>query len=560
MHRHQTTEPSAPPGRPGAKLGVWELLIVASLGAAYTARWAIRVGEGISWDQQNYQHYGAYALLSGRLDYDLAPASFQTWLNPLLYVPNYWLVNHLPPVAAGGVMAAVQGLNFVLLYALARMIFNSTTRWLSIAIALLSGVVGMSDPFLFSQLGTTDSDYLVSLPVLSAVCCICWAVGSDPPEKRKCLAVGTAGVLLGIAAGLKWTCFVYVVGMTVAILALWRSLQMDLRRFVFYGAGGVAGFLATGGFWSWHLWEQYRNPIFPYWNNWFNSPWNVPSDFRDERFLPQSFNAAVSYPFQWLLGQHPTSESPFRDARFAILTVLVAVAAAVAIARWVERTGGFSEQIRGSETDASRTQLALLLLFSVVSYLVWLRLFAIQRYLSPLTLLSGMLILVVLEYLLRSRNASLAAFVLLASFCLYWMRTEPKYWRRPYGPDWFGIKLAPEAQLPDTLFVMLGGGPMGYVVPFLPATARTVRLINSTIPRDADTELVRRAGEIISQHRGPIRSLAVEPLGEDDFAYLRRFRLTLDQSECKKFESIMDQFTTCPITRQNAPITEDKSP
>ena len=539
---------------------LWELGLAAALAVYYTTRWAIRAGQGISWDQLNYHHYGAYALLHGRLDYDVAPGGMQTWLNPLVYVPQYWLVNHFSPIVASSIIAAVQGLNFVLLYALARMIFRRSAPGLAAGIAVLSGVAGMSDPFLFSQLGTTDSDYLVSIPVLAAICCLCWAIDGGKPQKRQFAAFGLAGLFLGLAAGLKWTCFVYVVGMTVALAALWRILQMDLRRLAFYAAGGVAGFLATGGFWSWHLWNQFGNPIFPYWNNWFESPWNVPADFRDTRFLPQTFRAAISYPFQWLLGLHPTSESPFQDARFAFLTVLVPIAAAVAIARWIERLGAASGENRASGTPASRAHLSLLLLFAVVSYVIWLRLFAIQRYLSPLTLLSGLLLLAALEYSLPNRNASLAAFVLLASFCLYWMRTEPKYWRRPYGSDWFGIRLAPEAQQPDTLFIMLGGGPMSYVVPYLPASSRTVRLIPSAIPRDSETELSRRAAEILAHHAGPMRSLSIEPLQDADFADLKRFGLVLVQQACRQFPSATDQFTTCPLTPQVPPAAKDQAP
>ncbi len=92
---------------------------------------------------------------------------------------------------------------------------------------------------------------------------------------------------------------------------------------------------------------------------------------------------------------------------------------------------------------------------------------------------------------------------------------------------------------------------MGYVVPSLPASSRTVRFIDSTIPENGtETELVRRAREIIAQHSGPIRSLSLEPLAEADFNYLRRFGLTLDQSGCKQFRSDVDVFTTCPMAKQ----------
>ena len=119
-------------------------------------------------------------------------------------------------------------------------------------------------------------------------------------------------------------------------------------------------------------------------------------------------------------------------------------------------------------TLAARGPLWLLLTFATISYVIWIRLFSIQRYLSPLTLLSGLLLVLALDYLISNRTTKLAGFFLLAVFSFCWMKAETSDWRVPYGTDWFGIKLPAEAEVPDTLFIMLGGGPMGYVVPSLP--------------------------------------------------------------------------------------------
>ena len=560
MNNRESIPPASLPSLPGTTQLLCELVVVASIGAAYTANWVLRTGKGVGWDQKNYQYYGAYALLSGRLDYDLAPGGMQSWLNPLVYIPQFWLVNHLSPMAAASIFAAVQALNGVLIYALARLVFRSGARWLAVGIALLATVAGMSDPYLFAQLGSTESDYFVSLPVLGALCCLGWAIGSESAQLRRGVAYGAAGFLLGVAAGLKWTCFVYVVGMTAALLILWRPLRLDLRRFLSYAAGGVLGFLPAGGLWSWHLWSQYRNPTFPYWNDLFRSPWHIPSDFRDMRFLPQSTEAAISFPFQWLVGLHPTSETPFRDARFAILAVLVAVVIAALIGKWLARIWSPAGEVKTSNLAASPAHLWLLLTFSVISYIVWIRLFAIQRYLSPLTLLSGLLILVALDLLLPERSAKLAAWVLLASFSLYWMETEPKSWRQPYGSEWFGVHLAAEARAPNTLFVMLGGGPMGYIVPFLPPSSRVLGLREIPPLEQAETALFRRAQEIIARHSGPIRSLSVEPLADVDSDHMKRFGLILDPEGCRRFRSETDQFTTCPMSRQHTPEAPPTTP
>src|SRR6476660_3809406 len=66
----------------------WAVVLGSLLaGAAYT--WF--AGEDINWDWRNYHEYGAFALLNGRFDQDVAPGGFQTFLNPLPYLPAYLL-------------------------------------------------------------------------------------------------------------------------------------------------------------------------------------------------------------------------------------------------------------------------------------------------------------------------------------------------------------------------------------------------------------------------------------------------------------------------------------
>jgi hypothetical protein len=541
-------------GLPGTK----EILLVAVLGMLFTAIWSIGQGKGISWDQQNYHHYNVYAWLNGRMDHDVAPGGQQSWFNPLPYVPQYWLVNHVPPAVAGAIFGAWVGLNFALVYALARLVLVQCGALLAVGMALACLAVGFSDPPFLALIGTTDADQLVSLPVLGSLCLVCWAVSPGRTEKQQNRAYAWAGILLGAAAGLKWTCFVYALGMTLTLVVLWRLLRMNLRRFTWFAAGGVLGYLPMGGYWNWVLWTHFDNPFFPYWNRYFRSAWAGISNYRDMRFPPQSVEAAITYPFQWFVGLHPSSESPFRDARFALLSVLIPICVAVLIGhlaarRWAHR----GENVEQNQL-ASREHQWLLLTFGLLSYVAWIKVFAIQRYLTPLTLISGLLLLLALDWLIPNKVSKLAAFSFLALFSVLWTQVEPDSWRVPYGSSWFGVELPPDVEQSDTLFIMLGDGPMSYVVPYLPDSTRTVRLYPPMILLDGETELVRRATQIIAHHSGPMRSLAMAPLKDVDFAYLKRFGLALHEQECAQFRTATDQFNTCPVTRAVVPTPQDK--
>ena len=89
-----------------------------------------------------------------------------------------------------------------------------------------------------------------------------------------------------------------------------------------FAIGGAIGGLATGGAWAWTLWQEFGNPVFPFYNTIFRSPEAPLEAMADVRFMPHNLWGAAAYPFYWLIGDYRSSEGPFRDPRFAILFVL----------------------------------------------------------------------------------------------------------------------------------------------------------------------------------------------------------------------------------------------
>jgi len=93
---------------------------------------------------------------------------------------------------------------------------------------------------------------------------------------------------------------------------------------------------------------------------------------------------------------------------------------------------------------------------------------------------------------------------------------------------------------------------MGYLVPFLPESARVVRL-SGNLQLNPDTLLGRRALELITHHEGPVRSLAPPSLNDSDRSQLARFGLALDEADCVRFSSQTDQFVSCSVKRESEP-------
>ena len=512
----------------------------------FTTAYALWVGQDASWDQKNYYFYSVYAWLRGRTFRDVAPGQITTWLNPLPYLLQYLLIQSAPPVVAGLLMGALAGLNGLMLWLLARRLQRGDPTWQGRVCAYVIILVGLTGSIFLSEVGTTFADYLSSVLVLGGLISI-----TPPPSemagKPNARDFLLAGLWMGTACGLKLTNFIYAIGLGVSLLALWPVLVLRGRMFLSYTIGAVCGFLVTGGYWAVHLWLAFGNPMAPYFNDVFASPMFVLDSFADRRFIPGSFlTSAITYPFRWLLGMHPTSEVPFRDARFALVAVFLPVALVVSVLRPGRGPSGAAKT--GSIVELR--QFWLHGLFFIASYAIWLKQFGYQRYALPLELLTGLMLFLSLDRLLRNRKEVICVFSVLAVFIVIW--TRPANWGRiPYGNDWFGIEI-PRDQEPQTLYVMMGHDePFAYVIPFMPDTSQFIRLTGN-MPLDPNMPLGRKALSMIRAHTGTIRSLAVVELDEEDRARLARFGLALTPgSQCERFRSRLDTFTTCVLTKNH---------
>jgi hypothetical protein len=274
-------------------------------------------------------------------------------------------------------------------------------------------------------------------------------------------------------------------------------LRFSLGQFTCYALGGLGGFLGVSGYWYWHLWREFGNPLFPYWNETFRSPWAPLEGFQDLRFVPRTFQEGLTYPFRWFIRLYPSIEPPFRDARWAILTILVPLVIVATAANRIQRDESSTAKTAEQPVVAS-AHFWLLILFFISTYVLWIRLFGIQRYLIPLSLTCGLVIFLALDRLLASQSAKIACFTFLALFCMSWTRPAEAV-RLPYGHDWFGVQLTDAVSAPDTLFIMMGDSPASYVVPFLPGTDRVIRTSGNFLLQP-ETGLGQVAMQIITQH------------------------------------------------------------
>ena len=433
-------------------------------GAIYT--WF--VGEDVNWDWQNYHEYNVWAVLNGRYDTDAVPAGFQTYFNPVVYFPYYYLRHLLPSPSGLLIMGAVHGLGLALVYFLARLLLGNAASLATVGAAILIAACG---PMTLSETGTSFSDILTALPIIAGFTLIVSADGSHR------LRYVLAGLLLGAAVGLKLTNVVYALGAAAAVLAAPRPFLATLCL----GLGGAVGACATGGAWSLMLWRELGNPIFPLFNAVFQSRELTPFNIMDTQFIPKSIWDALAYPFYWLVGDSRGAEQPFRDARFAVATVLIAA--------------GFVRRLTKPSGMFTRRDIQFLLLFGV-SYAAWLGVFSIQRYAVVLELLCAPLIVLLLVRVIAGENAAAgassvrvdSATTLVALAIALWSQPAD-WWHRPWS-NIYQPTISARLEQPATYFLL--DKPVAYIAPLLAPQSRFYQIVDIALPILPDGKFDRR--------------------------------------------------------------------
>jgi hypothetical protein len=437
-------------------LKTWSVILGSlAAGAAYT--WF--AGEDINWDWRNYHEYSAFALLNGRFSEDVAPAGIQTFLNPLAYLPAYWLRHTVGTPYWGLMLGALHGLNLALIYWLSRNVLGKAANGWTLAASVGIAAFG---PMTLSEVGTSFIDILTAMPVIAGLGFIL----SARLEQR--LHYVIAGLLIGGAVGLKLTNATFLIGAAASLIYAARPLA----AISCFTLGSAIGAIATSGAWDWMLWQQFGNPVFPFYNSIFRSPEAPLEAIADLRFMPRSLWEAFAYPFYWVIGDHRSSEGPFRDPRFAIVFILFAANVAASL---LYRTRVFTRRDKQ------------FLLFFLVAYGAWLLTFSIHRYAVALELLTApmiVLLLARLQHALQRKSSRAerlwsnvaAASAALAIVC--W--SQPADWvRRPWSDPYH--PLVPQALHVPATFLLIEK-PVGYVVPMLAPGSRAYQLADILLP------------------------------------------------------------------------------
>ena len=487
---------------------------------------ALKRGQANSWDLRNYHLYDGWAFWTGRATLDFAVAQLQTYFNPLLASATYLLFVGTAPRVSAFLLGAVQGANFVPLFFLARRLLPAgTTRsfWFVLFVAL-TGAVGATQ---LGELGGSMGDNLVSLPILTAYAMV---FGRSAVGARR---AALAGLLLGFAVGLKLTCAPFAFGLLIALLPLtWNTPQ---RWSVPVAASVLAAlaFFASDGFWLWHLYREFGNPLHPMFASLFGGPFASLVPLRDVHSLPQSIWDWLIYPLIWLKSPHRVSELWFRDLRVPLAFI------ALPLLLW-----------RGSGDVDTRDRVRALSLALAIAYVAWLALFSIYRYVAPIEMLAPLLIVLALGSF-APRRLALVAGVLLAAMVAF---THSPNWGhlRHYGHRFVQVDVPALPGLDRATVVLAENEPLAFLALGFPPTTSFLRIAGNMMgppypPYGMDREAARR----LAAAQGPIYALLLDPQSAATQAALERQHLELDADACARVRSNLlandEAVQLCPL-------------
>jgi hypothetical protein len=527
----------------GFQLSFGERAVMLALVLAFGGV-ALALGKDTGWDFRNYHWYDPYALLDGRLGFDVAVAHQATYFNPLIHVPFYLLATVGTSWLAVFYLGALQGLNALPLYVMSRSALAAGGWAKTIGgirlDALALTVIGLTGSTVLSMVGKTSYDQsLLSTLALCGLGVI--VVGRDALELRTrtaaTLAAG-AGLLVGFAVGLKLTEAPFAVGFAAALLVPRGSIATRCARVGWGALGGLTGVLVTGGYWFLALARRTGNPLFPFFNDVLHSTLIASGSYRDQRFIPEGVADWLSFPFRFSAYYVFADDAPFRDYRVLLLYVLIPLACLL----WVTR--------RRARDPLLRPEAALMLFaFVAASYVAWVAQFAVYRYIVLLEMLAPLVIVAAVGLVPVDARARWVTVALLFIGTFATGRYDPG----PHAPLVDPYVQIQGLSLPDpahSMILMTGEEPMAYLIPALPTPIPVLRIDGLIAGPEDGSDMTRDMRARVAAHRGDLYLLAA--VSEEDAAQsaAAHYHLRIVESHCQLITTNLGgPYHFCPLTR-----------
>ncbi|MEL6857430.1 MAG: hypothetical protein AAFO74_03530 [Pseudomonadota bacterium] len=365
--------------RPGSLQIAWQ---VWAVWVAVFALYSAFLPRDAGYDIAHYHLQNGWSALHGRLDQDLAPADFHSFVNPVHSMLVWSLIERLPGPIVMALLSPIHAFILPVLYALGARVLERLEINLDPLVLMLvaaTGYLALGNTLMHASVG---NDHWGVLAFLIALVLLIGERGQGPTWKN--LALGS--LILGAAVGMKVTNSVYVPGYAIAVMVLSPSWTDRFKASAICAGAGVLGIALLGGWWAWTMWEMFGNPVYPNLSVAFgSSPLSPDEAFRDERYLPVNIFDLFARPFFFSFDTSLIYEFALVDLRFLVGYLAVAFALG-----WMARTA-----LRGAAWPKGTRLVAALSAGFLASFVVWSELFSIMRYANALWIIGPLLALLI---------------------------------------------------------------------------------------------------------------------------------------------------------------------
>ncbi|HCU58788.1 MAG TPA: hypothetical protein DIC64_02270 [Alphaproteobacteria bacterium] len=480
----------------------------------------------ISWDFTNYHYYNAWAFFNDRLNFDIVPASFNTFLNPVMDFPLYfyiqWFNNY--PSLIWALQSIWGGLMLFCIYKITALFLDYKKLYHYPIFAILCAVI-LTGEATGTQLGSSANEIPVAFFILWGLYLLLKMIKF--PETQILKKFFAAGLIMGIGLGLKQTIITYCIASGLTLMICYKYLNKPLKSIFFFALGGAIGYLIINGYFMYKYWVLYGNPMFPFLNNIFHSPYFDDFNYRDTRFLPTLKNFII-FPFLWHKTSYAICENYYTDIRITLYYTVFMLFTAFLL---------FSKKERKQTLE--NKAFTLLFVFLILSFFLWLFMFAYMRYAVVIEAIGAIFTTLLIIYYTPQKNLFFILyttfFIILAGalyldFVSIYRATEPVKQKIFVEP----------ISLPKNTLVKLYGLPSAALIPLLEQKEKTIRATGHTQHYCAylkGSDLAERnqfkkiRDKIEKEHKGPVVFIYTNLIPFENLTLEQHKKLYLDDTQ-----------------------------
>ena len=371
-----------------------EPLAVLIIGIAAFVAFSMYIGPDLNWDFLNYHLYIGMHASGDSMASSFYPAGGMSYVTPYAYWPlGLMVAAKWPAMLVGGSLAAIGALAVIVTWYLAKQLFPGRTATAT-RLRAVATILGIASPLVLTEVGTSFIDLTTAVPCVLGLALLLRALNSGSTASK---ILGLSGLCFGISAALKFTNVPFALAGFLTVTAIWLCRpDISWRGLSYFLLGQMLGFAIVYGPWGIQLWREFGNPFFPFLDSYFQSArfnradmalstefslerlWESLLSVRGrlhQRFLPHSVGDWLLRPLYMLdpvANVYTEVRAP--DARLLALFLIAPVAL------WKLRSRLIS------------SKLVVAMIFFVFGWTFWMALFGNGRYLLPILLITGPLV------------------------------------------------------------------------------------------------------------------------------------------------------------------------